>query len=132
MSLLLAFPFLVLVVVAYNVLIVFGTGTLDTIVGHLALPSGGGWNITTGDTMLIVALALLFVEMISLGSRTATMVNHALSLVLLIVCIAEFLLVPKCGTSVFLLLTVIILVDVLAGYLISRRGARQEGVPAPA
>jgi hypothetical protein len=43
-------------------------------------------------------------------------INNALSLLVLLVCAAEFLFVPACGTPEFLFITLMTLVDVVAGY----------------
>lgn len=119
-----AFPMLALVVIAWNSLVVFGSSTTGTVVGHTTLPSGQLWNITTGDAFVVVAFALLFVEIITARARTASLVNHALSLAVFIICVVEFLFVAKCGDVVFLFITLITAIDVLSGYCISIRAAR--------
>ena len=126
MFLLRAFPFLALVVIAYNALVVFGTASLGAVAGQVRMPSEVVWNITTGDILLVVALMLLFVEIISASARTVSLVNHALSLLVFLVCVIEFLLVAACGTTVFLLITLMTLIDVVAGYSISIRSARRD------
>src|SRR5687767_9110879 len=64
-----AFPFLALVVLAYNVLLVFGGASPGAVAGEVRLPSGALWSITTADVLVIVAFALLAVEVVSVGSR---------------------------------------------------------------
>ena len=124
MFLLRAFPFLALVVIAYNVLLVFGAASPGAVAGQVRLPSGALWSVTTGDVLVILALAFLFVEIVSAAGRTVSRVNHALSLVVFLVCAAEFLLVPACGTPEFLFITMMALIDVIAGYAVSTRTAR--------
>jgi hypothetical protein len=126
MAMLRAFPFLALVVIAYNALIVFGGTLLVAVAGEVRLPSGALWSITVGDILVIAALALLFVEIASASARTASVVNHALSLIVFLVCVIEFLLVPACGVPEFLFITLITLIDVVAGYTISIRTARRD------
>jgi hypothetical protein len=118
MFLLRAFPFLALVLIAYNVLLVFGAASPGAVAGEVRLPSGAFWSVTTGDVLVIVALALLAVEVVSNGSRSLRVarINNVLSFVVLMVCVAEFLLVPACGTPEFLFITLMTLVDVVAGY----------------
>jgi hypothetical protein len=118
MFLLRAFPFLALVVIAYNVLLVFGAASPGAVAGEVRLPSGALWSITTGDVLVIVALALLAVEVVSNGNRSLRVarINNALSLLVLLVCAAEFLFVQACGTPEFLFITLMTLVDVIAGY----------------
>lgn len=124
MFMLRAFPLLALVVIAWNGLVVFGSSTTGTVVGQTTLPSGQLWSITTGDAFVVVAFALLFVEIISARARTSSLVNHALSLAVFVVCAVEFLFVAKCGEVEFLVITLITVIDVLAGYCISIRAAR--------
>jgi hypothetical protein len=53
-------------------------------------------------------------------------VDHALSMVLFVVALLEFLLVPACGTSVFLIITALALIDVIAGFTVSLSTARRD------
>ena len=126
MILLRAFPFLALLVIAYNALIVFGSRPTGVVVGEARLPSGDLWSISTGDVFVVTALVLLFVELVSAGARTVSLINHALSLIVLLVCVVEFLLVQGCGTPEFLFITLIVAVDVVAGYSVSVRLARRD------
>jgi hypothetical protein len=116
MILLRAFPFLALVLIAYNILIVLGGRSIGDVVGEVKLPSGAVWSIASGDVLVISALALLFVEMVSASSRTASIINHGLSLLVFLVCLVEE----------FLFITLITLIDVIAGYSISIRAARRD------
>ncbi len=125
MALVRAFPFLALVVIAYNVLLVFGSAAPGAVAGEVRLPSGALWSVTTGDVLVIVALALLAVEVVSAGGRSRRVagINNALSVVVFLVCVAEFLFVPACGRPEFLFITLMTLVDVVAGYAVPTRAA---------
>ncbi len=84
------------------------------------MPTGGLWEITTGDILLAVALVLLFVELLkSTSNGRHAIVNHALSLLLFIVCLVEFLILPQFATSVFFLIMLMTLLDVLAGVVVA-------------
>ena len=126
MILLRAFPFLALLVIAYNVLVVFGGSTTGVVAGQVRRPSGDVWSVSLGDAFVVTGLVLLFVELVSASARTVSLVNHALSLVVLLVCVVEFLLVQGCGTPEFLFITLIVAIDVVAGYSISARLARRD------
>jgi hypothetical protein len=125
MILLRAFPFLALVVIAYNVFFVFGAAAIGAVLGEVRLPSGVVWSVTAGDVHVIVGLSLLFVEILSASARTVSVVNHGLSLLVFLVCVAEFVLVPACGTPEFLFITLMTLVDSVGGYSVSARLARR-------
>jgi len=126
MIILRAFPFLALVVAAYNALVVFGSTTTGVVAGEARLPSGDIWSISAGDIFVVTALAFLFVELVSASARTVSIINHGLSLLLLLVCVVEFILVQGCGTPEFLFITLIVAIDVVAGYSISVRLARRD------
>ena len=57
--------------------------------------------------------------------RTAVM-NHAFSLVLFIICLVEFLLLPAFATSVFFLIMMMTLLDVMAGFMVTIAAARRD------
>ena len=120
-----AFPFLALVVIAYNVFFVFGATAVGAVLGEVRLPSGATWSVSAGDVFVVVALALLFVEILSASARTISVINHGLSLLVFVVCVIEFLLVPACGTPEFLFITLMTLIDSVGGYSVSARLARR-------
>ena len=89
--------------------------------------SGGVFSLTVGDLMVLVALALLFVEILK-ATRTArgSIVDHLLSIVVFIAYLVEFLLVDGAARSLFFTLMAISLVDVLAGFSVSLRAASRD------
>ncbi len=130
MTYLRAFPFLTIVVIAYNLVFVWRAAPPDRILlqvlSAITLPSGAVWNITTADVFIVAGLAFLFVEVLSAGARTISLVNHGLSLLLFLVCFLEFLLVRACGTDTFFVIMMMTLIDVVAGYTVSIRSARRD------
>ncbi|MEO1323895.1 MAG: hypothetical protein AAFV59_12915, partial [Pseudomonadota bacterium] len=68
-----------------------------------------------------------FMEILkSTSTGTATIMNHALSMIVFIVCLMLFLLHPNFATSVFFILTVMALLDVLAGVVVTIVAARRD------
>lgn len=85
------------------------------------------WQMTNGDILIIVSIFFLFWEIIkSTSTGTATIVNHAISMVLFIVCLVQFLLFPNFATSVFFIITMMCLLDVLAGVVVTIVSARRD------
>lgn len=85
------------------------------------------WDLTAGDLILMLALLLLFMELLkSTSSGKHAIVNHALSMVIFIACLIEFLLFPPFATSVFFLIMVMALLDVLAGFIVTIVTARRD------
>ena len=128
----LTFPFLLLSVIAYNA-IVFMTGTpFETVLFQIPMISGVVWNFTLGDALIAATLFLLFVEILK-ATRTGgnSLVDHALSTVVFIACLIEFLVVPEAATSLFFFITLITLIDVVAGFSVTIRAARRDFAVGP-
>lgn len=131
-----AFPLLALPVLLYNlVALTFPGGfksaeaspKLTDPLFSIAMPSHGQWPVTLGDMLLAASLVVLFIELLkSTTSRSVAIVNHSLSMVLFIGCLVEFLLLPACGTSVFFLIMIMVLLDVLAGFIMTIVAARRD------
>jgi O-antigen ligase len=89
--------------------------------------SGQDWVLTYEDLLIAFAILLLAVEIMKatrMGMRN--IVDHVLAMGLFIVMLIEFLLVRQAGTSTFFLLTMIALVDVLAGFIVSIRSSQRQ------
>ena len=131
----LGFPLLIVPFAIYNIIAflmpgVSWTGTLTTV--HMI--SGGDWTMSAGDMLIALAVLLLFGEVMKstrIGIRTV--IDHALSLVLFLGMLVEFLLVKQAASGTFFLLLVISFVDVLGGFAVTLRSAQRdltvEGVP---
>jgi hypothetical protein len=101
-------------------------GTLNSKLLSMTLPSGN-WVITTADLLLMFALIMLFMEMIkAAGSGTSSLINHGLSMATFLVSMLLFLLTPLFGTSTFFLITLMSLVNVIAGFTITAIAARRD------
>lgn len=130
------FPLMVVPVVIYNVLALGGATLstieamrlrLDTDMYAVTMTSGSTWHITPGHMLIAGALLMLFFELIkSTGTGRGAVMNHAFSLILFIVCLVEFLLLPAFATSVFFLIMVMTLLDVMAGFMVTIAAARRD------
>lgn len=142
------FPLLTIPVVIYNLmafvfkkkpevvegLAVTGTAkaeammsTLNNKVITLPMVSDAQWTMTGGDLLILISLAFLFIEILkSTSTGTSTIMNHAVSMILFIVCLVEFLLFPEFATSVFFIITMMTLLDVLAGVVVTIVSARRD------
>jgi len=132
-----ATPLLVLPVLLYNLtaatLLEGGFGALDAQqrlsdpVAQVPMGSGALWILSLGDVLVIASLVVLFVELLkSASSRGVAIVNHGLSMLLFVVCLMEFLLLEAFATSSFFLITLMVLLDVLAGFIVSIVTARRD------
>ncbi len=123
-----AIPLLIISFIIYNVIVLsFGVEGLNTSIFSMHLLSGGQWSFTWGDLILLITLILLFIEIVkSTFTSTSTLIDHALSMVVFIAMGTEFLLVPQAATSVFFLIIIAALIDVIGGYTIGIRVARRD------
>lgn len=132
----LTIPWILVAIVLYNLIAftsswpVAGSGAPTVFDSHLFsvdMISGATWALTVGDLVTIITLVLLFVELIK-ATRTggSSIVDHALSTILFVVCLIEFLVVQQAATSVFFFILVVTLIDVIAGFSITIRAARRD------
>lgn len=123
-----ALPLLVLAFILYNAIVLtMGVDALTREIFRLHLLSGGDWVFNWGDFILLVTLVLLFIEIVkSTFTTTSTLIDHALSMVVFMAIGAEFLLVAQAATSVFFLILIAALIDVIGGYTIGIRVARRD------
>ncbi|MGE0501037.1 MAG: hypothetical protein AB7I79_05170 [Rhizobiaceae bacterium] len=125
-------PLLVIPFILYNLgltgLLGGETGDLwGTALFSLPMMSGGVFQLTLGDALILLALILLFVEMVkSTRTSNASVVDHLLSTFVFVAFLVEFLLVTGAAHSVFFTLMLIALFDVLAGFAISLRSAGRD------
>ena len=135
---LIAIPLLVIPVILYAILIVSGgvlggegiaaaEAALRDPIFTIPMVSGTGWNVGSGDLIMFLSLILLFFELLkSTSSQKVAIVNHALSMVLFIVCLVAFLLLKGFATSTFFLLLTMVMLDVLAGFIVTIISARKD------
>jgi hypothetical protein len=131
-----AFPLLALPVLLYNLVLMTMRGGLSSTdaATQFAAPlftihmtSGGAWPVSLGDLFLAAALVTLFVELLkSTNSRNVAIINHSLSMILFVGCLVEFLLLKGFSTSVFFLITLMVLLDVLAGFIVTIVASRRD------
>jgi hypothetical protein len=120
-------PFMIVAVALYVATVVVAGMPIDTKLIGFGLPSGAEVKITLSDGIIIVGIATLFIELMTATSPRATsLINHGLSLGVFIGCGLAFLMVARCGTGTFLVLTFLTLVDVIAGYSIGIITARRD------
>ena len=134
---LIAIPLLFIPVVFYAIVVLsgwVGTGGVSAAEQVLRDPlfsipmvSGSSWNVGVGDLILFVSLILLFFELLkSTSSQKVAIVNHALSMILFVFCLVAFLLFPGFATSTFFLILTMVMLDVLAGFIVTIISARKD------
>jgi len=124
----LGFPLLLIPFAVYNMIAFLTPGVgWTTPVVSVHMMSGEDWVLIFEDILLAFAILLLAVEIMKstrIGMRS--IVDHVLAMALFVVMLVEFLLVRQAGTSTFFLLTIIGLVDVLVGFIVSIRSSQRQ------
>ena len=93
---------------------------------RMHLPSGAWWGLSYGAMMLILGLIALFIEILKSTRTTDTsIIDHMLSTFVLAAYISMWLIVPSAGNSYFLILTLMSMIDVLAGFTVTINGAKR-------
>ena len=126
-----AIPLLGFALIIANVLSLVGAQGFDTVWMQFVLPSDATVSMTTGWTIALLALVLLYVEIFK-ATRTgnASIIDHALSLVVFVIALVEFLIWPRFAHPSFLVLLVMTLIDVIAGFTVTISSARRDwGTP---
>jgi len=130
------FPLMLVPVAVYNFIALSGTAfaTADAVRARLntdfqavEMASGAIWHITPGHALIALSLLMLFFELLkSTGIGRAAVINHAFSMVLFIVCLVEFLMLTSFATSIFFLIMMMSLLDVMAGFMVTIASARRD------
>jgi hypothetical protein len=127
---LLAIPIPALVLLVYNALVLLDgdpTAMLTTKAIGVSLASGAAFTLTAGELLLLGGVFALFVEIIkATRSNMASAVDHALSALIFAAYLVEFLLVKAAGTGVFLVLTIVSFLDLIAGFTVTIGAARRD------
>ena len=103
-----AIPLLIVPFILYNLgmMGILGSGgvaVFEDTVFSMTMLSGAIWTMSMGDLTIVIALVLLFVEILK-ATRISSkaLMDHLLSMVLFIVFLVEFLLVANAATPCLL------------------------------
>ncbi|UCH22813.1 MAG: hypothetical protein JSU83_06260 [Deltaproteobacteria bacterium] len=120
-------PLLAVILVAYNIVAFFYSAWLNQVLWQITLMSGAVWRYTGNDLLLSLAVVLLYLELFkATKTSVASVLDHGLSLAIFIVFLLEFALVPEVGNSAFMIIMLISLLDVVAGFTITISTARRD------
>jgi|SRR5690606_31136138 len=122
------FPLFLISFALYNMIVFLTPGVAwSDVLTTVPMQSGASWTITMGDALIALSLVFLFFEVLKATRTSArSMFDHILSTLVFIGALVEFLIVPQAATSVFALLLVMALIDVMAGWSVSMRAARRD------
>ena len=126
-------PLLVFPLALYNAVVLTGVATspvgalMTQPIFTVGMFSGDAWGVSFADVFMALSLMLLFVEIVK-ATRTDAMsiINHGLSMLLCVVCIIQFVTMQGFSNSVFFLLTLMTILDVVAGFTITIVAAKRD------
>ena len=124
----LGFPLLLIPFAIYNIIAFLMPGVAwSSVVSTVHMMSGVDWTMTTGDVLIALAILLLCGEVMK-SSRISrrTIIDHALSLILFLGMLIEFILVKQAAAATFFLLLVVGFIDVLGGFAVTLRSAQRD------
>ena len=124
------FPLLLIPLAIYNIIAwLMPDVPLSGPLIKLTLVSHVEWQITLSDILLALGLLLLLLEIMK-GARPGSkyLTDHLLSLIVFGGSAAEFVMLPKFGTSTFFLLSLMAMVDFIGGIALH---AKRRAVVAP-
>lgn len=127
-----AFPLMVVPLALYNMAMIglfggHGIAALDGVIVSLPMLSGAVWTMRSGDLLIVVALVMLFLEIVKASRNSAgSLMNHMLSIIVFVAFLVEFLLVQGAATQIFFILMTITFIDVIGGFVVSLRTAGRD------
>ena len=131
-------PFMAIPVVFYLMIALFSSGSdaagvpnivgkLDAALFNMPMISGIKWQFRLGDFIMLIGLVTLSIEIVkSTSTKSTAIANHATSIGIMVVSLILFLAVGNFSTSVFFFLTMMCVLDVLAGVMVSIVAARRD------
>ncbi|WP_300527129.1 hypothetical protein [Maricaulis sp.] len=120
------FPLMLIPVVGYALVAYLTGADMTSVIFSLPMVNGE-LDLSKGDVLIILGMVMLFIELIkSAGSGTATILNHGLSMGVFVICMVLFLLVGNFGTAPFFLITLMALMDTVAGFVVTIVSARRD------
>jgi hypothetical protein len=124
----LGFPLLLVPFAIYNIVAFVMPGLhWSDVLSRVSMVSGADWTMSAGDMLVALGILMLFGEVMKstrIGART--IVDHALSLILFLGMLVEFLLVKQTATATFFLLLLLSFIDVLGGFAVTLSSAQRD------
>lgn len=130
MKILISIPLLIISVIVFNVTLLSKPGSLDVNTMpffSMSLPSDNLWHALKGDFIVMGAIILFFIDILkSARFSKGGLIKHGLSLLLLITLLVEFMVWPAAANSTCVILMLICLLDLIAGFIFKSTTTRKD------
>ena len=124
---LIGFPLLLIPFALYNMVAFLLNMDFTTTLFNAPLLSGRSMAVSTGDLLVLLGIALLYVEILTATRMSSkAIMDHVLSFVLFIVMVLQFIAMQRAATSTYLMLTALSFVDVIGGFTITIRTVQRD------
>jgi hypothetical protein len=118
---LIAFPLLLIPFALYNMIVFLLSMPFSDVVLSIPLPAERHLPVTTGDLLVMLAMLLLYVEVLKAARVGKGVMDHVLAFALFAGMAAELALVPRAANTTLLLLTALAFIDVITGLSLAIR-----------
>lgn len=126
----LSIPLFAYVVIAANIIMLTGPvdqSMLNVILYEITLPSSRAVVLTISDAFILGSFFVLYIEVFKATRvSTGTQIEHALSLVVFVIALVQFLIVPRLGNVTFLIILLAALMDVVIGFTVTISTAKRD------
>jgi hypothetical protein len=122
-------PLFVYLLLIYNILAFAGDPqeVMRFVWLNITLISGAPLALAVGDILTILGMVALYFEIFkATRGDTASALEHTYSMLVFVIFLVEFIVVKGAGTSVFLILTIMSFLDVVAGFTVGITAARRD------
>ena len=124
-------PFFLFILILYNVILFTIQGETQNVLNadlfNMPLISGSLVALSINDLLIILGVFALYIEIFKSTRASAfSVIEHAFSMLVFVAFLIEFIVVRKAGNAGFLILTLMSLLDVIAGFTVSISTARRE------
>lgn len=129
MAILSIFPLFGFFLIGYYVFFLIGIfpEELNRQVFSVNLPSGQLWEPNIAVMIILLGLVALFIELFkSTRTSSVSILDHILSTFVLVGFMVSWMIFDWAGNSVFLILTIMSFLDVIAGFTITIASARRD------
>jgi hypothetical protein len=124
-------PFFLFILILYNVIVFIIQGETQNVLNadlfNLQLISGSLVALSINDLLIILGVIALYIEILkSTRASSFSVIEHAFSMLVFVAFLIEFIVVRNAGNAAFLILTLMSLLDVIAGFTVSISTARRD------
>lgn len=124
-------PVFAFLLVAYNLAAFSGSSDMQTFLTaellSFQLISGALFALRVQDLLIVLGVIALYIEILK-STKTSrwSVIDHALSMVVFVIFLVEFIVFHPFGTSTFFILTLMAMLDVIAGFTVTISAARRD------